>query len=271
MLLKYTLVCLKLYIDMRYPWATKDMEFLYHGYVSTQHATQYIMFLLQPRGLRVWETNSWLKHSTLSVLQCAITIQETWVCLKCPLQSVWHVKLNVSQRQVASYNPFRLCPAIKLNYTSRLPVVFSIYWRNGTLTVICRLQTEINPWKLCNMFFFSYTWFIFMFESIRWTPCCCRIIGARLKDLILESSELSVCRVMRLWVEAPLLSVCHQLMSALTDVWSDHSRGQTNWRPPLCCHFTKEYCANAKRQERVNKTVFAQKSKFNPGLVSGTF
>lgn len=142
---------------------------------STQH-TQYIMFLLQLQGLRVWETRSWLKHRTLSVLQCAITVQETWVCLKCPLQSARHVKVYIFQRQVASYNPFRLCPAIKLNYTSRLSVVFSIYWRNGTLTVICGLQTEINPRKLCNLFSYPRSWFILMLQSLRRASRCCRLL-----------------------------------------------------------------------------------------------
>lgn len=118
------------WIDIWYP-ATKATEVLYGGCVSTQHAARYAVFPLRPRGLRSWE-KSWPKHSRLSVPQCAITIRETGVGFKCPLQSAWHANVYVFQRQVGSYNPFRLCPSITSNYTSGLPLLFFYILANGT-------------------------------------------------------------------------------------------------------------------------------------------
>lgn len=134
---------------MWYLVATKATDLPCHVSVI-QHNAQRIVFLLQPRGLRVWENNS-----TLSVLQYAITIQKAWVRLKSPHQSTWHVECVCPLNQVPSCNLFRLCPCVKWNYNSRLPGLLTVSCRCGTLTVICWLQTEINPGKLYYLFFLS--------------------------------------------------------------------------------------------------------------------
>ena len=147
MLTSWWPVCLKLCIDTWYLVATKAAEC--HDSVI-QHSVQCIMFLLQPKGFRVWETNS-----MLFVPQYAITIHETWMCLKCPPQSTRHIEhVGPSKPDGLLYsNLFRLCACIKLNYTSRVPVVLILSCCCGTLTIICWLQPEINPWKLRNLFF----------------------------------------------------------------------------------------------------------------------